>query len=161
MHGGSALYCADRMPPAWEERPTSVLNHCGNGFEFIGANKLIAFHCHCDFKLGGIRRGRLLASQNFAETPDSHRGIAARQRYQIFDAPADLDIRPRQETDTTRADVSGLLSTVDPQISQLNDLQRELQFVPLSTSLFQELYFIRILLPNQLAIVLPTLLRQS
>ena len=123
-------------------------------FEFVRSNKLIAFHGDRNFELRAFfRRGRLQAAQHLAQTANSYRRIRARQRNHIFNAATDLNVRGRKKADTTRTDVPRFLRTVDPLIAQLDNLERKFEFVPLSTSLFQDLYFINIPVVNQLVMV--------
>jgi hypothetical protein len=143
-------------PPQLCSRPVIPdLSRCADGLEFVRANKLIAFHRDCNFELRNIfLYRRLVAAQYLAQTPDSHRWCASRQRDQIFDPAADLKIRWRQKTDASRTNVARLLGPVHRLIAQLYDLKRELEPVPLCTSLFQDsLYCISILLSNQSVIV--------
>jgi hypothetical protein len=128
--------------------------HADGFHQFFLAHELIPFHRHGNFEFGNIHRSRWLhASQYFSQTPDSHRGSAARQRNQILDAPPHFDIVQRDEADAARADIPRLFGPVHPLIPYLNNLKGELEFVSLSTSLFQDLYSINIFILNQWLIV--------
>ena len=117
------------------------LGRCRGVFEFVSANELITFHRNRNLKLRGAGRNVWLqAPQHLAQTANSHGRIGARQRDQIFDAPADLYICWSQKAYSTGTDVPRFLRPVHPPIAQLDNLQRELELVPLSAPLFQDLY---------------------
>jgi hypothetical protein len=137
----------DRIPPQtaeWQE-----LSRSRRSFKIAGANELVTFHGNGDFKFRSPGSCRLKTSQDLPQTANSNRGMAARERNQVFDTPTNLHVCMRQETDAAGTDVAGFLLTVHPLIAQLDDLQRQLKFVSISTSLFQELYSIEIPERNQ------------
>jgi hypothetical protein len=117
------------------------LGRCRGVFEFVSANELITFHRNRNLKLRDTRRnGWLQAPQYLAKTANSHRRIAARERDHILDAPANFDICRSQKADATRTDVARFFGPVHLLIAQLDNLQRELEPVPLSAPLFQDPY---------------------
>lgn len=141
-----------RMTPDFKQIP-DLSRHSGC-FSFVRPNKLIPLHGDGDFELMGFfRRRGLHAAQHFTQTANSHRRICSGECYQVFDAPADLNVCWGQKTHAARTDIPRLLGPVDTLIAQLKNLQRKFEFVPLSTPLFQDLYSINIPALNQSVMV--------
>jgi hypothetical protein len=51
-------------------------DYCGDTFQFVGPDKLVAFHRHSDFKLGDFLHRGFHAAEHFSEASNSHRRIA-------------------------------------------------------------------------------------
>ena len=76
------------------------------------------------------------AAKHFAKATNLHGRVAARERDQILDAPADFDVVGSDETDAAGADVPRFLRAADTTAAQPDDFQRQLQLVSLRTPLF-------------------------
>jgi uncharacterized protein YbjT (DUF2867 family) len=104
-------------------------------FDFVGTHKLVALHGNGDFERT-LAVGAA-AAKNFAKAADADGRIAAGKRDDVLDPAARFDTGTRAETYAAGADVTGLLRDAHTLVSQLQDLQRELQLVSLSATLFQ------------------------
>lgn len=122
---------------AIRRKTKASLDRSSKRFHFVCANELIPLHGNRDLVRTFHGVGGLLAAQDFTEATDAHRGIAAGERNEIFNASANFNGRRREEADAARTDVPGEFHTVDPLITQMDDVQRKLQAVSLCASLFQ------------------------
>jgi hypothetical protein len=103
--------------------PRTVLDD-GGTFQFVGPDKLIAFHCHGDFKLRDFLNRGLHAAQDFSEASNSNRRIAVGKSDKVFNSSAHFHLSGREETDAARTDIARSLCAVYPLIAQLDDLKR-------------------------------------
>lgn len=122
---------------ATRRKSKASLDRSSKRFHLVCAHELIPLHGDRDLVRTFNGVGVLPAAQYFTEATDTHRRIAAGKRNEIFDASANFNGGRRKEGDATRTDVLGKLDTVDPLITQMEDVQRKLQAVSLCASLFQ------------------------
>src|SRR3954452_2678108 len=97
-------------------------------------DKLIAFHGDGDFE-NIIGKG-LFAAQHFSETSNADQRMVAGESNQVFNFAADLDLAAGGETNASRTDVQRLPGTIYLFVTELQDFERELEFVSLCTTLF-------------------------
>jgi hypothetical protein len=89
----------------------------GDAFQFVGPDKLVAFHRHCDFKLGDFLNGGFHAAEDFSEASNSHRRIAVRKSDKVLNSPAHFHFRGGEETDAARTNIARSLCAVYPLIA--------------------------------------------
>ena len=81
----------------------------------------------------------LAATQDLAQTANSYGWIAAGEGNQVFDASAHLNFGGGLKTDAAGTDVPSFFCPVDNAIAYLNDVQGQLEFIPLCSPLFQDI----------------------
>jgi hypothetical protein len=107
-----------------------------------GANELVAVHRDGNFKRCAVRDGSVgsrLAPEYFAETANPDWWIISGQSNQVFDLTAHFNRGRGEKANAGGTDIPRFLDAVDWLITQLDDLQRKLQSIPLCLSLVQSL----------------------
>ena len=120
-----------------EKRKSRAANLSGDGevFELVGAHELVALHSDSYF-VGAFRFGAATA-KNFSEATDADGRGTAGEGDDVFDFAANIDIIAGEEADAAGTDVARVFCAIYAPISQLQYVQRKLQFISLCATLFQ------------------------